>query len=115
MEPAVRVKLAGVFSQLTSPDDWKTWFAASNRGKRPLLRLLPAPQQAESLAVAGNAGNRSILEFGVTWRPWVRDHVADVFHPRDVHQQPLEPDTITGVLGFPVLPQVEVPLILFLR
>ena len=43
MAPAVGVKLAGVFGQVTSLNDLETWSSAPSRGKRPLHQAFTGP------------------------------------------------------------------------
>ena len=42
-------------------------------------------------------------------RPRMRQHVADVAHAREVHDEPLEAEAVAGVAAASVAPQVEVP------
>ena len=82
--------------------------AGSAAADRPGGSDRPGPAPAGALTATRPA------ELRVVRRPRERDHVADVLHPRRVHDRPLEAQAEPGVRDRAVAPQVAVPPVVVL-
>jgi hypothetical protein len=71
-------------------------------------------RKAESVTHAGAGAHRreevAPSEIGVARRPRERNHIPNVGHPGQEHQQPLEPQTEPGVRHRAETSQIHIPL-----
>ena len=57
--------------------------------------------------------NSAESEFRVSRRARKWNHIADVVHPGEKHEQSFEPDSKAGVRHRSITTQIDIPLVLF--